>query len=390
MSLDEYKQDIYHCCKCGMCRTGYGTFMPTCPSGEQFGFNSYYAEGRLDIAMGLLENTIMWSDRVAHRIFTCTDCMACQKNCYDQTSMKPLDVIRELRRELIERGLAPPKLRDFLENISKFGNPYGVMQKNRGKWAQDTEIKLYSGEEFLYYVGCVGSFDEIGQRIARSLGDVLVTAKCSFGILGNDENCSGNEPYRLGEIGLFEILAEKNIKIFKGLGVKRVVTLDPHAYNIMKNEYMELNGTLKVMHYTQLVRDFIESGKLDISKGFKAKVTYHDPCFLGRHNDEYEAPRKILNSIPGIEFVEMERNKANSFCCGGGGSNFYTDLLGSGENAANRIRIREAYETGAEILAVACPICAKMLEDGLQAENLQEKLKIKDISEIVKDACSFQ
>jgi Fe-S oxidoreductase len=182
---------------------------------------------------------------------------------------------------------------------------------------------------------------------------------------------------------LFEFLKEENTQTFKKVGVKKIVTLSPHSYNALKNNY---SNEFEVFHYTQLLRDLVKSGKLDVSRGFKAKVTYHDPCFLGRYNNEYDAPREILTAIPGVEFVEMERTKENSFCCGGGGGNFYTDILGSGMDSPSRIRIREAHDTGANILAVACPVCMMMIEDALKAEGLEDKLAIMDISEIVNAA----
>ena len=164
--------------------------------------------------------------------------------------------------------------------------------------------------------------------------------------------------------------------------MKKIVTLSPHSYNAMKNNYL---AKFEVFHYTQLLRDLIKAGKLHV-KEFKAKVTYHDSCFLGRYNNEYDAPREILTAIPGIELIEMERNRENAFCCGGGGANFYTDILGGGKDSPSRIRVREAYDTGANILAVACPICMMMLEDAVKTEGLEERLAIKDISEIVNES----
>jgi len=205
----------------------------------------------------------------------------------------------------------------------------------------------------------------------------------SFGILGDREDCDGNEVQMLGEKGLFERQRDKNIQIFKQLGVKRIVTLSPHSYNAMKHDYF---NEFEVLHYTQLIRDLIDSGKLDVSGGLESRVTYHDPCFLGRHNGEYDAPRQILRAIPGIELVEMERSRNNAFCCGGGGGNFYTGISAKGKDQASVARVREAYDTGANILAVACPICRVMLEDALKSEELEEGLVIKDISEILVES----
>jgi len=312
-------------------------------------------------------------------------CAACVEQCPVDYKDYILKVFGALREESVERSLVPPEVRDFLENVYTFDNPYGEPKKKRGQWADGSNIREYEpGNEFLYYVGCIGSYDPRGNEIARSVGEIMIQSGLSFGILGSNENCDGNEVNMLGERGLFELLAKKNIDTFEKLGVKKIVTLSPHAYNAIKNDYPRYGANFKVQHYVQILREIIDRGELDVSKGLDARVTYHDPCFLGRYNGEYDAPREILNRIPGVDLVEMERNRENSFCCGGGSGNFYTDLFGSIENSPARIRIREAHETGADILAVACPSCMIMLEDALKVEGLEKNLKIMDISEIVK------
>jgi len=204
------------------------------------------------------------------------------------------------------------------------------------------------------------------------------------------EGCDGNEVNGLGEKGLFELLAKDNIDTFKRLNVKKIITLSPHAYNAIKNDYPPYGGNFEVYHYTQFLRDIIKEKTIDFPKDFAYRVTYHDPCFLGRYNNEYDAPRDILKEIPGVELLEMERNRENSFCCGGGGANFYTDLFGSEENSPARIRIREAHATGAKILAVACPTCMTMLEDALKVEDLEQEISILDISEIIERALGLE
>jgi Fe-S oxidoreductase len=221
--------------------------------------------------------------------------------------------------------------------------------------------------------------------MARSLAGVLNAAGVSFGILGNDEECCGNEIYMLGEMGLFQTLVEKNSQKFTELGVKKIVTLSPHAYNVMKNHYPALGASFEVCHYTQLLADLIKENKLKFSQN-KVKITYQDPCFLGRYNKIYEEPRQILRSIPGLELVEMEKNRADSFCCGGGSGNFIMDLLAGGEDSPARVRVREAYVTGADTLAVACPSCLTMFTDAVKSEDLDGKLTVKDISQIVKES----
>jgi len=283
-----------------------------------------------------------------------------------------------------EKGRIPPAVSSFLEDVYRLGNPL----KERGRrdaWANG--IKRYeTGDEYLLYVGCLGSYDESGQRMARSVATLLSKAGISFGILGNEENCCGNEVYLLGENELFRMLAEKNVQKFKELGVKKVVTLSPHAYNTIRNNYpLVSNAYFEVYHYTQLLRGLLRENKIKPS-GHNAKVTYHDPCFLGRYNQIYDEPREILQSIPGVELVEMERSRENSFCCGGGSGNFVTDLLAGSKESPSRIRVREAYETGADILAVACPSCMTMFQDAIKVEELEDKLTVKDISQVVAES----
>jgi Fe-S oxidoreductase len=311
-------------------------------------------------------------------------CRNCVEQCRFKFSEDLVNILKAAREEVIDSRLVPPMVSRFLTNIYTYGNPYRQAREERGNWAENTKIKRYEkGDEFLYYVGCVGSYDTTARKAAVALGCVLLESHLSFGILGNEEDCDGNEVDMLGERGLFEWLREKNIQKLKVLGVKKIVTLSPHSYNAMKNNYLD---EFEVLHYTQLLRDLIKSGKLNISKRFDAKVTYHDPCFLGRYNKEYDAPREILRAIPGIELLEMERSRENSFCCGGGGGNFYTDILGGGKDSPSRVRVREARDAGANILAVACPICMMMLEDAVKTEGLEGELIVKDISQIVRES----
>jgi len=382
--LTDYKEYIYHCLKCGACRSAFGVFGPTCPSGERFGFDSYYAIGRLTLARALMEDKIKPSDRMAQRLFTCVSCAACDEQCYPAMGLKPLRVIEEMKAFMVEKGVVPSKVRDFLENIQKFGNPYGEPAEKRAKWAEGVGAKQYdSGDEYLLFIGCVGSYDSRSQQASRALAEVLLKAGVKFGILGSDEFCDGNEVLRLGERDLFQYIAEENIKKFRDMNVKKVITLSPHSYNVFKNEYPALGGEFEVVHYTQLLADLIKKKRLKFKKVPEVKVTYHDPCFLGRHNKEYDAPRDVLSAIPGVELVEMDSRKEHSFCCGGGGGNFYTDLLGNAVNSPSRTRIREAEATGAKVLAVACPTCLAMLEDAVKAEDLEDKIQVKDIGELV-------
>jgi Fe-S oxidoreductase len=357
---------------------------------ERYGFFSYSGGGMVTLGRGIWEGAVEWSKDVSNVVYNCTMCGGCAENCENIAYLtneyfNHLSLVQMMRRELVNRGFAPPLARDYFKSILQCGNPFKLPEEERGKWAEGTEIEPYSEQEYLYYVGDIGSYDERGQKCARAVGECLLKLGVSFGILGGKEVSDGNEVNTMGECaedGLFQFLAEKNVQQFNEIGVKKVVTLSPHGYNAMKNEYPRFGGDFEVIHYTQLMSDLLEHNSVGPAKNEK-RITYHDPCYLGRHNNQYDDPRSVLKAVPGIEMIEMECSREHGFCCGGGGGNFFTDMLGNYENSPNRIRARHAYETGAQVLAVACPMCAKMLEDGIKAENLEEKILVKDIGEIV-------
>jgi Fe-S oxidoreductase len=326
-----------------------------------------------------------WSKHLGEIVYSCTGCKNCTEKCPLSFNDNIFDMIVAARGEMVNRASVPPAVGKFLENIQRQGNPYGNRKARRGDWAGGLDIPPYQGEEYLYYVGCVGSFDTRAQETARALAQVLLKIGVSFGVLGIQENCDGNEVKSLGEEALFQELVQQNIKKFSELGIKKIVTLSPHAYNAFRNDYPKFGGRFEVLHYTELLYNGIQEGKIGICGKCDARVTYHDPCFLGRWNDNYDAPRKLLQAIPGIEVVEMERNRKGSLCCGGGGGNFYTDFLGGGEDSPARIRIRQAHNTGAEVVATACPNCLTMLADAAKVEGLEEKIKVRDVAEMVAE-----
>lgn len=391
--LEEVKANVLKCMGCGVCKGVWDrkdeAMCPVWATG--LCFEDSTPRGRVTVAQDLLEGHFGYSLSLAASIYRCTDCASCAVICdaMDPETGKPIidvpGVVRAMRMDLVENSLVPPLVRDYFKAVHVNGNPYKIPQAERGKWAERTNVRVYSGQEYLLYVGDVGSFDERGMKMARFVAAALDKGGVDFGILGSEEMSDGNDAYALGESGLFEYLAEANIRAFKKAGIKKVISLDPHSYNAFRNDYPGMGAEFEALHYTQVLADIMKSGALPV-QGYRARVTYHDPCYLGRHNDIFDAPREILNSIPGLELVEMKRNKKNAFCCGGGGGNFYTDMLGGGGNSANRIRVREAVETGAGILAVACPLCAKMMEDAIRDEGLEERLEVRDVAEIVMEA----
>lgn len=384
MMQQKYVNQIHRCFRCGYCKfpTDYSSF--NCPPYRRFRFETYSTGGRLWLVYAWIKGEVEWSEHLAEILYTCTTC----KNCVEQCPMKfapdIIDWIVGARSDIVEKGRIPPRVARFFEAVQGYGNPFKLLRDDRAAWANGTK-PYSSGDEFLLYIGCLGSYDENGQRMAKSLVDLLQKSGVPFGILGKDEECCGNEVYMLGEMGLFQNIAEKNVQKFKELGVKKVVTLCPHGYNSMKNNYPALGSDFQVYHYTELLAELIRRKKIKFSPS-NLRVTYQDPCFLGRYNNIYDEPRLALQSIPGLELIEMERNKRDAFCCGGGSGNFVMDLLAGGEDSPARIRVREAFATGADTLAVACPGCTTMLTDAAKTENLETRLAIKDVSQILKES----
>jgi Fe-S oxidoreductase len=386
-----FKDLIHRCFRCGYCKfPANWTDVNNCPPYARFRMETYSCGGRLWLTRTWLNAQIEWTEHLAEILYSCTTCRNCEIKCPLHFNVDIVNMVVAARAEMVETGRLPAGVKSFLENIELQGNPYGASRAKRGMWAAGTDIEQFNGHEYLLYAGCTGSYDTRAQKSIKSLAHVLRKANISFGILGAEENCDGNEVQKLGEAGLFELLAEGNIALFKKLGVQRIITLSPHAFNAFKNYYPGYGGNFEILHYTQFFCYLIKSGKLDFSRGFHVKIAYHDPCFLGRWNNEYEAPREILRNIEGIELVEMEKNRDSSLCCGGGAGNFHIDLLGGSKDSPSRRRAREAAATGADILAVACPKCLVMLEDAVKAEELEGKLSVRDISEITAESWGIE
>lgn len=379
-----YADIVHRCFRCGYCKfTGdYTDF--NCPTYRKFRFETYSPGGRMWLIRAWLNQEIENSDRFQEILFSCATCANCVEHCVFTFSDDLVNIFISAREEMVGKGIIPPPVRDYFKSITISGNPYKEPAADRGRWAEGIPVETYTDQEYLFYVGCAGSYDERAKKIARAVCGLLLKAGVSMGILGERELCDGNEVRSLGEAGLFEFLAGRNVEMFKELGIKKIVTLDPHAFNVFKNDYPDLGGEFEVYHYTQILWSLIQAGRVPL-EGSGLKVTFHDPCYLGRHNGEYRAPRDILKAVPGLELTEMERNRENAFCCGGGGGNFFTDILGGGEDSPARIRVRDALDTGAETVAVACPQCARMLGDAVNAEGLEDRLVVRDIAEILMD-----
>jgi Fe-S oxidoreductase len=380
----EHAEILHRCFRCGYCKLPGSYQDLNCPSYLKFRFESFAPGGRMWLLRAWLDGEIETSPRLAEILFSCSACGNCVEHCvFDAFKTDLLNAFTAGREELIDEGSVPGAVGKYLGAIHSFGNPYNLPEADRGSWADGLGVEPYSGQEYLLYVGCPGSYDERGQKMARAVAALLLKWGVDFGILGEEEGCDGNEVRVLGETGLFEQLAKENIEKFEAAGVEKIVTLSPHGYHAIKNEYPRFGGTFETCHYPQLLAGLSAEGE---SGGASAplRVTFHDPCYLGRHNGDYQSPRTVLSALPGIELLEMDRARADALCCGGGGGNFFTDVLGGGGDSPSRVRVREAAETGAEVLAVACPKCAKMFEDAIAVEDLEDRLRVMDIAEIVE------
>ncbi|MET1124140.1 MAG: heterodisulfide reductase-related iron-sulfur binding cluster [Archaeoglobaceae archaeon] len=311
-------------------------------------------------------------------VWACTTCRACMEVC--PVYVEQMEIIGEIRRGIIEAGEAPPDIRDLLNNIQKQKNPWGEGRFKRDQWAKSVEVMTVKDNpefEWLWFVGCAHSFDNRNVQVTKKLVRLLNDIGVNYAILGREEGCCGNDVRRVGEEGLFELLKEENVQTFEKYGVQKIIATSPHCYNTFANEY----EGYEVRFILEVIYDAIKSGKLQLKHPVNKKVTYHDPCYLGRYNGIYDLPREILKAIPGIELVEMPRNRERSFCCGAGGGNLVREY--PGEDRPNNIRAREAAATGAEILAVACPFCMIMLEDGVKTEKLDDRIQVMDVIELV-------
>ncbi len=362
------RYELLGCTQCGRCSAG-------CPVSLTGALNIRQLIGKITVYRDLapvFEQPELWD---------CTTCSVCTLRC--PRGLEPHELIIAIRSTLTEAGNIPTAARDALEATLKQGNPYGQTRSQRSDWAADLAIKDFSrGDkaDVLYFVGCAPSYDPRVQGVARALAKILTQAGVDFAILGNEESCCGNEIRRMGEDGLFEMLKEHNLDLFTRYGVRQIVTTSPHCYNVLKNEYQDSN--LEVRHYTQLIAELIDNGKLPLAKKIKKRVAYQDPCFLGKQNLIFDEPRFVLQSIPGITLVDFERSRERSLCCEGGGGRQWVDVSDSQERLAD-IRVEEALELGVEVLATACPFCLLNLEDAVKTQDVAKRLQVKDIAELV-------
>ncbi len=322
-------------------------------------------------------------------LWACTSCRACDEAC--PVGIEILDKILDMRRYLaLMEANFPPELGKTYLALENQSNPYGIDQQLRSAWTSqlDFEVKVLGSEdvvsaEYLYWVGCAGSFDERNVRVTVATARLLHEAGVDFAILGPQELCSGDPARRSGNEFLFQQLAQQNIRTLDDFGVEKVITQCPHCFTALANDYPQLGGSYQVLHHSQVLMDLLRSGKLDPKANGSGKIAYHDPCYLGRHNDIYLAPREVVASIAGIEVVELPRSGTKSFCCGAGGGRMWME-----ERTGKKVQIErteEALASGVDEIAVACPFCYIMIDDGVAELGRADDVSVRDISMILAD-----
>jgi len=316
-------------------------------------------------------------------LWSCTTCRACQEIC--PVFVEHIDKLVDLRRNLVlEQAKVPETGEAALRCIETRGHSCRGTTLTRTDWTSGLDIKLLSEDsnvDLVYYVGCAAALEDRSMKIAVSMGKILKAAGVSFAILGHEETCCGEPARRLGNEYLFQMQAAKNIEFFKNYDVKKIVTTCPHCFNTIKNEYPQFGGEFEVVHHTQFIAELLKQGKIKPNSMIDGNLTYHDSCYLGRHNNVYEAPRQVLASISSAKLQEMKRIRRNGFCCGAGGGRYWME-----ERIGKRIseeRIEEVIQAKADIVATACPYCLQMFEDAIKAKAAEESLKALDIAELL-------
>ena len=395
--------DADACTRCGRCQDGCPAYLsgkPLSPKKLTQDLKNYWleqapaavaakkaAESGSAAAEGAVappeEKTLVGGTIDLHELWACTNCLYCQENCSASIEHVPKIIQMRQYKVLTEADFAP-ELQLTFRNIENNSNPWGIGSHLRADWAKELGIPTLAEDpnvEYLFYVGCSGSFDDRGKKVSTAFAKILKAAGVSFGILGTEEGCCGDSAMRGGNEYLYQTLAQANIEVMKGYNVKKIIATCPHGYNALKKDYPHFGGEFEVLHHTEIIADLIAKGKITLKKPVEGLFTYHDSCFLGRYNDIYDQPRNILKAVPGLKLTEMERNFEKSFCCGAGGARMWMEEdIG---DRINNMRTDQAIATGADRIAVGCPFCLTMLADGIKDRKKEEAMAALDIAEIV-------
>lgn len=385
--------DLYNCTECGRCTSG----CPATASGKQLDPKRLI----LDLQEHLLErgrallgrggnggaDKAMVGEVIADNVlWACTTCRWCVEAC--PVFIEHVPKIIEMRQHLVlTESRFPDELKPTFRNLETNFNPWQMSWQSRADWANDLGVRRMAdagGAEYLYWVGCYGSFDERNRKVARAMVRILRAAGLDFAILGPEEKCTGEPARRVGNEYLFQTLARDNVETLKRYRFQTIVTACPHCFNTLKNEYPRFDGQFRVLHHSQLLEELIESRRLRVSKDLSERLTYHDPCYLGRYNEIYESPRRVLGSVSRGDIVEMHLHKSKCFCCGGGGGRVWLEEHEG--RRINQLRVEQALEVNPQILASACPFCLTMFEDGVKGKGVADTLRARDIAELVANA----
>jgi Fe-S oxidoreductase len=357
------------CYQCGLCDT-------VCPWNLVTSFSMRRLVREAVFGLTEIEKEELW---------LCTTCGKCPARC--PRGVKIIESAVSLRRVATEYGVFPAPVRSVRTvsaSLSAEGNPLGEARAGRADWARDLSVKQFSeGTKILYFPGCYLSYDPRLKKVAAATAGILNRAGVDFGILGPGESCCGESIRKTGDEHLFKHLARENIKAFVDKGVKKILVSSPHCYHTFKNEYPEFMVSFEVIHVSQFVLGLLNSGRLEIRRGYGKKVTYNDPCYLGRHNGIYHEPREILRKIPGLELLEMADSREDSLCCGGGGGRIWVDTP-KGKRFSD-LRLRQALDVGAAVMASCCPYCITNFEDSRLGLEVHEAIEIRDITEIIHE-----
>ena len=357
------------CFQCGLCDT-------VCPWNRVRSFSMRKIVREATFGLTEIESEDIWR---------CTTCGRCPQQC--PRDVKQIDSGVALRRIATEYQVFPPSVkpvRTVAASLVGEGNPLSEERKNRANWAEGLSVKAFTeGMDILYFPGCYLSYDPRLKKVARATATILNKAGVDFGILGEKENCCGESIRKTGDEELFKRLAKENIKTFIDNGVQKILVSSPHCYHTFKNEYPEFKVNFELIHISQFLFQLINDGRLEIKKEYEKKVTYHDPCYLGRHNGIYDEPRGVLKKISGLVLNEMVDSRVDSLCCGGGGGRVWMETQ-KGERFSD-LRIEQAMGVEAEVLVTSCPYCITMLEDSRLTLGVAEKIDVKDITEIIQE-----
>jgi Fe-S oxidoreductase/nitrate reductase gamma subunit len=367
------------CTSCGRC----SEVCPATASGKPL--SPMLMVDRLRTASSTADRMLLPSVVTPDELWSCTTCTACEDVC--PVAIHHVDRIVDIRRVLVERGDLEASARRALESMLDKGNAWDQPPDNRTLWLEPLGVRILAkGErcETLYWVGCAGAYDDEARRVTEAVTKLLKRAGVDFACLGSREGCTGDMARRIGDEGLFQELSRRNVALLREHGVRRVITHCPHCLNTLTREYDGLDE-IEIVHHSVLLDQLVREGRLTPSREFARRITLHDPCYLGRYNDEYDAPRSVLNQLPRTEVVEMPRHRNRSFCCGGGGGQMIVDVR-IGERVPT-LRVAEAATTTADVVATACPFCKIMLKSAAAEHDGETRIDVKDISEILASTC---